>query len=227
MPDTETMDKLPPIESGAVLQVSDAGGSVKYVSRFVGQDGGVIITRLPPISLISKSAKGAEDLTYRDTFYKKRKLVVRLISNGHIFAFETEVIDLFLQGSKLMISSYPKQVQSRMLREEPRYPCTLPSQLTVGELSVTGVLINFSLNGGLFQLTEDVDQAAFVQAKKDDQDLVLKVQLPFDEQPEELTGKLMSVPNNERQLGVSFISGKEKIQRYISSLKLDTISTHF
>ena len=177
--------------------------------------------------LATLSAKAAENLTYRDTFYKKRKLVVRLISNGHIFAFETEVIDLFLQGCKLMISSYPKRVQSRMLREEPRYPCTLPSQISVGELSASGVLINFSLSGGLFQLTEEVDQEAFVQAKKDDQDLVLKVQLPFDEQPEELTGKLMSVPNNDRQLGVSFTSGKEKIQRYISSLKLDTISNYF
>ncbi len=221
------LNKLPSIESGAVIQVSDSSGGLKYVSRFVGIDGAVVITRLPAVSQINPSAANAEDLTFRDTFHKKRTLVMRLISKGQVYAFETEVIDLFLQGSKLLMSSYPKLVQSRMLRKEPRYPCTLPATLKIGELTTTGVLVNFSLGGGLFQLTEEVDATVLRQAKADDQALELQLQLPFDEQPEKLSGKLMSAPSPEGQVGVAFDSGTETIQRYITSLKLDTISGYF
>ncbi|WP_432470908.1 PilZ domain-containing protein [Amphritea sp. HPY] len=227
MPENKTLEKLPPIESGAVLQVSDANGTMKYVTRFVGVDSDVIISRLPSISQLKKSEMGSAELIYRDTFFKKRKLVMRLISNGHVYAFETDVMDLFVQGSRLLMSTYPKLVQGRMLRKEPRYPCTLPAKITVGETNLSGVMINFSQSGGLCQLTEEIDQVTLLQAKDDDLDVSLSLQLPFDDEPAQLKGKLMAVLANEKQLGLSFAEGKELIQRYITSLKLDSISEYF
>lgn len=227
MPENKTLEKLPPIESGAVLQVSDANGTMKYVTRFIGVDNNVIISRLPSIAQLKKSEMGSDVLIYRDTFFKKRKLVMRLISHGHVYAFETDVMDLFVQGSKLLMSTYPKQVQCRMLRKEPRYPCTLPATVKVNETSFSGVMINFSQSGGLFQITEDIDQVALLQAKDDDQDISLSLQLPFDDNPAQLKGKLMAVSANEKQIGLSFVEGKEVIQRYITSLKLDSISEYF
>jgi len=227
MPDNKTLEKLPPIESGAVIQISDVNGVMKYVTRLVGVDGGVIISRLPSVSQLKKSGMGSDLLIYRDTFFTKRKLVMRLISNGHIYAFETDVMDLFLQGGQLLMSSYPKLVQCRMLRKEPRYPCTLPATVTVGESSFSGVMINFSQSGGLFQRTEEIDQAVLLQAKDDDLDISLSLQLPFDDNPAQLKGKLMAVSGNDKQIGLSFVEGEEVIQRYITSLKLDSISEYF
>jgi len=227
MPENQTSDRLPAIEHGAVLQVSDAGGGLKYVSRFVGVDGDVVISRLPAVTQLKKSEMGSDDLTYRDTFFQKRKLVMRLITNGHVYAFETEVIDLFLLGSKLLMSSYPKTVQHRMLRKEPRYPCALSASLQVGEEEMSGIMINFSSNGGLCQFTDEINQEALQKAKQEGLDVVMKLQLPFDENPEQLKGKLMSISGKEKQVGLSFIEGKESIQRYITSLKLESISDHF
>lgn len=218
---------LPVIDSGTVVQVNDAGGGIKYVSRFIGMDSQVLITRLPPVSQLNKSGMGTEDLTYRDTFYKKRKLVMRMITNGQIFAFETEVIDLMLQGSKLLITTYPKMVQSRLLRKEPRYPCTLPTTLNGGELALEGVLLNLSSSGGLLQLTGEPDCDPLQPLKAEQSEIDLQVQMPFDEQPVEIKARLMSVSGSDFQVGLEFVDGTEIIQKYITTLKLDSISDFF
>ena len=227
--DTETvvLDKLPKIEQGSVIQVSDSTGELKYVSRFFGIDGQVIITRLPAASQLKKSGMGTDELTYRDSFKGKRKLVMRLISNGRVFAFETRVIDLFLMGGKLLMSTYPKQVQSRLLRKEPRYPCAIPAQLIAGDLTVESVLINFSTGGGLLKITDEDTLQSMVPVKTESQDCVLKLQLPFDESPSEVKVRVMSVSTAENQIGLSFTDGREVIQRYITALKLDSISDYF
>lgn len=152
---------------------------------------------------------------------------MRMISGGRVFAFETEVVDVFLQGSKLLISSYPKQIQVRSLRKEPRYPCAIPGKLTIGESSLEGIMVNFSTGGGLYQLTAEPDAELFQQAKEEDQEAVLSLQLPFDEQPAELKSKVRSLALADKQVGLAFSDGKESIQRYITALKLDSISDYF
>ncbi|MCV6612264.1 MAG: flagellar brake protein [Amphritea sp.] len=221
------LDTLPVIDSGTVVQVNDSGGGIKYVSRFVGMDNQVIITRLPPVSQLNKSGMGTEDLTYRDTFHKKRKLIMRMIVNGQIFAFETEVIDLMLQGSKLLITTYPKAIQSRLLRKEPRYPCTLPTVLTSGEESLEGVLINLSSSGGLLQLTGEPELESLQALKSEQGEVSLNVTMPFDEQPVAIKAKVMSLAAPEYQVGLAFVDGKEAIQKYITTLKLDSIGDFF
>lgn len=227
--DTETvvLNELPKIEQGSVIQVSDATGELKYVSRFFGIDGQVIITRLPGASQLKKGGMGTDELTYRDNFKVKRKLVMRLISNGRIFAFETQVVDLFLKGGKLLMSSYPKQIQSRLLRKEPRYPCAIPAQLVTEGLTAESILINFSTGGGLLKVTEDEVLQSLVKVKNENQESILKLQLPFDESPSEVKVRVMSVSTAEQQVGLSFIEGREVIQRYITALKLDSISDYF
>ncbi len=71
MPENKTLEKLPSIESGAVIQVSDVDGGMKYVTRFVGVDNNVIISRLPSISQLKKSEMGSAELIYRDTFFQE------------------------------------------------------------------------------------------------------------------------------------------------------------
>ncbi|WP_290701227.1 PilZ domain-containing protein [Amphritea sp.] len=227
--DTETvvLNELPKIEQGSVIQVSDATGELKYVSRFFGIDGQVIITRLPAVSQLKKGGMGTDELTYRDNFKRSRKLVMRLISNGRVFAFESRVIDLFLMGGKLLMTTYPKQIQSRLLRKEPRYPCAIPAQLVAGDLTVESILINFSTGGGLLKITEEEALLSMVPVKNENQDCVLKLQLPFDESPSEVKVRVMSVSTAEKQIGLSFTDGREVIQRYITALKLDSISDYF
>lgn len=221
------LQELPAIDQGTVIQVTDAGGGLKYISRFVGLDSQVIITRLPPVTQLKKSGMGTDELTFRDTFFSKRKLVMRMISNGRVFAFETDVVDVFLQGGKLLMSTYPKHIQSRMLRKEPRYPCAIPGDLTVGEQAYSGIMVNFSTGGGLFKVTSQTEFEALQKAREEQQKLTLKLQLPFDEQPSEINVQLMSITTADQQLGFSFSDGKELIQRYIAALKLDSISDFF
>lgn len=227
--ETETviLKELPKIEQGSVIQVSDSTGELKYVSRFFGIDGQVIITRLPAVSQLMRGGIGADELTYRDNFKKRRKLVIRLISNGRVFAFETEVVDLFLLGGKLLMSTYPKQIQSRLLRKEPRYPCAISAELIAGDLTVESILVNFSTGGGLLKISEEETLLSMVPVKNENQDCILKLQLPFDEAPSEVKVRVMSVSAAEKQVGLSFTDGREVIQRYITALKLDSISDYF
>lgn len=225
--EASVLDALPVIDSGTVVQVNDAGGGIKYVSRYIGTDNQVIITRLPPVSQLNKSGMGSEDLTYRDTYYRKRKLIMRLIANGQVFAFETEVIDLLLQGCKLLVTSYPKTIQSRLLRKDPRYPCTLPTTMQVGDIELEGVLINLSSGGGLLQLTGEPDYALLQPIKAEQGDAVLNVLMPFDDERVTINARMMSLAPTEHKVGLAFVDGKEAIKKYITTLKLDSISDVF
>ncbi len=227
--DTETvvLKELPKIDQGSVIQVSDTRGELKYVSRFFGVDGQVIVTRLPAVSQLKKVGMGSDELTYRDCFKGNRKLVMRLISHGRVFAFESQVIDLFLKGGKLLMTSYPKEIQSRLLRKEPRYPCAIPAELVAGDVNVECVMINFSTGGCLLQVTDDDLLESMMPVKNEKQECVLKLQLPFDDNASDIKVRLMSVSAGEQQLGLAFTDGREVIQRYITALKLDSISDYF
>ncbi|WP_299201094.1 PilZ domain-containing protein [uncultured Amphritea sp.] len=221
------LDEFPAIEQGCVIQVSDTVSGIKYISRFFGIEGKVLVTRLPAVSQLKKSGMGTDELTYRDTFTKKRKLVMRMISHGRVYAFETEVVDLFLLGGRLLMSTYPKKIQSRMLRKEPRYPCAIPSELVIGEVTISGIMINFSTSGGLLKLTKEQDPELLQQARSEQQECILKLQLPFDEQPSEVHCRVMSLSVPDQQSGLAFTADRDVILRYITALKLESISDHF
>lgn len=230
MPNTNesvVLSEFPSLEQDSVIQVNDAGGSFKYISRFFGIDGTVIVTRLPPVSQLVKNGMGTAEFTYRDIFTKRRKLVMRIISKGSVYAFETEVVDLFLQGGRLLITSYPDEIQSRWLRKEPRYPCAITAELMVGDKSVSGIMINFSTGGGLLKLTGEEVFAILQQARTDETECLLKLQLPFDEKPAQVRTKVMSLSVADQQAGVAFTSDREIITRYINALKLESIGDYF
>ncbi len=221
------LDELPAIEQGCVIQVSDTVSGIKYISRFFGIEGRVVVTRLPAVSQLKKSGMGTDELTYRDTFTKKRKLVMRMISHGRVYAFETEVVDLFLLGGRLLMTTYPNTIQSRLLRKEPRYPCAIPSELVIGGDAVNGVMINFSTGGGLLKLTEGVNAELLQKARSEQQECTLKLQLPFDEEPSEVHCRVMSLSVPDLQVGLAFTADRDVILRYITALKLESISDHF
>jgi len=221
------LNEFPPLEQDSIIQVSDAGGCFKYISRFFGIDGKVIITRLPSVTQLSKSGMGSDELTYRDTFTNRRKLVMRIISNGRIYAFESEVIDLFLQGGRLLMTSYPDKIQSRSLRKEPRYPCAIPAELVVGEAAVNGIVINFSTGGGLLKLADGEDFQILQEARTEQTECQLKLQLPFDEKPSVVHSKVKSLSPSEQQAGLAFTSDNEVISRYIHALNLESIGDYF
>ncbi|RTE66623.1 PilZ domain-containing protein [Amphritea opalescens] len=220
------LNEFPALEQDSVIQVSDAGGCFKYISRFFGIDGKVIITRLPSVTQLSKNGMGSDELTYRDTFTKRRKLVMRIISNGRIYAFESEVIDLFLQGGRLLMTSYPDNIQSRSLRKEPRYPCAITAELVVGDATVSGIVINFSTGGGLLKLAEGGDLDVLQEARSEKTECLLKLRLPFDEKPSEVHCKVKSL-SPEKQAGLAFSGDNEVIDRYIHALNLESIGDYF
>lgn len=221
------LDELPPVEQGCVIQVSDESGAFKYISRFFGIDGRVVISRLPAVSQLKQSDMATDELTYRDTFPSKRKLVMRMISHGRVYAFETEVVDLFLLGGRLLMTTYPKKIQSRLLRKEPRYPCTIPAELLIGENSISGIMVNFSTGGGLLKLTAEQDPELLQQARSEQLACTLKLQLPFDDEPSEVDSRVMSLSVAEQHAGLAFTDDREVILRYITALKLESVSDYF
>ncbi len=221
------LDSLPAVEQGCAIQVSDTVSGIKYISRFFGIEGKIVVTRLPSVTQLNKSGMGTDELTYRDTFTKKRKLVMRMISHGRVYAFETEVVDLFLQGARLLMTSYPEKIQSRLLRKAPRYPCAIPSELFIGEVAISAIMINFSTGGGLLKLTEEHPPEILKKASRERQSCILKLQLPFDEEPSEIHCQMMSLSLSDKQVGLAFTADQDVILRYITSLKLESISEHF
>ena len=56
---------------------------------------------------------------------------------------------------------------------------------------------------------------------------ILKLQLPFDEEPSEVDSRVMSLSVTDHHAGLAFTADREVILRYITALKLESVSDYF
>lgn len=96
------------------------------------------------------------------------KLVIRYIHQGNAYGFKSVVMDVIAGADRLLIISYPFQLEVFELRNYPRLNCFLPARVFLGNQVIDGSLNDISRTGAHFtcaksdhvsNLAEHVDDA--------------------------------------------------------------------
>lgn len=224
--ETSPANMLAKLQLAALVQVSSLDGSLKYLTRLVGVDSNkVLITALPTPKQMKKETV---DVVYDNLFFPEKKLVMRLIAQGSIFAFESEVIAVNYSGSKLLLSSFPTSIQSQALRRDARLPCALSCSCQYQGQAFTAVIVDISQGG--CQLHFDPSQLSTSMADIKDQHIQLRLRFYPEDAQHELTVKVIAytkTSSTQASLGIAFIQAEASVQNYLDSLQLGDMSTMF
>lgn len=211
---------------GALVQISSQDNTLKYLTRLIGVDGTrTLITPLPTPKQLKKESV---TVVYDNLFFTDRPLVMRLIAEGTVFAFRSDVTAVNYTGCKLLLSSFPKEIQCQKLRRDARYPCALSAQCEVDEQTFDAVVVNIS-NGGCQVNFNHLDPSFELQEFKDK---ILSVAIRFN--PEQSSGALsttvMSIQKLEASnimLGLAFTQSEQSVNDYLESLHLGEMAELF
>ena len=210
---------------GALIQVSSDDNTLKYMTHLVGIDGEkTIISNIPSMKRINK-----EGAVFEDIFYQERPLIMRVLAGGLAYAFQTNIIGCHHGHSRLLLSTYPDVIQQRNLRKEARYPCTLPSDITLAEHTINGVVTNISLGGCLLCLLSDNDPGQLQKARDEETPIEMDIHFPHIEEPTRLTAKIRSiaVEDDMCKLGLAFGEENVGVKTFMDSLHLDALDGFF
>ena len=217
---------LAKLSLGALVQVSSPDGSLKYLTRLIGVDGSkTLITALPTPKQLKKETVS---VVYDNLFFPDKVFVMRLIAQGSVFAFESIVTAVNYTGCKLLLTSFPKNIQSQTLRQDARFPCTFSAQCQLEEIVFDGVLVDIS-NGGC-QLHFDPEQFNIELDKLKNQHLTLTVHFTHEDNSSSLDATIMSVQkieNHDVVLGLAFVQTQKVVSDYINSLQLGEMTSLF
>lgn len=218
-------DRLFEVNIGSVVQMNMADSNYHFIVRLVGLDlGKLIITTLPPEHTIPDGEN------YDTIFQLGKCLEMKIVHDGKIIAFESLVTDLVFEHSQLLIGSFPEMVECRRIRTESRYPCTLSCDVQYGLFERTGVITDISRGGCHLVLGFDHDNQ-FMEVAKDQKETVeLEIYFPFADDPVTIETSVKSytaVTPQGTKVGLAFDYDYPFIQKYMDSLRLESISNFF
>ncbi len=211
---------------GSAIHVIGENGNLKYRANVVGYEGGVLLTSLPSAKQLQK-----DDVAYGELFPDNVQLVMRLIVNGVIYAFKSEVRAINLKSCKLLLSSLPKNIQIRKLRQGVRYPCMLQAGLLIGETKYRGVLLNISEGGCLFRMKASVKIESIKGLIEKKVTSSLNVRFPFEEKSSSFYVIMKSIkeePSGDLLLGISYAEKEatDVIKKYLDFMQLEELSDY-
>lgn len=218
-------DRLLELAIGSVVQTSSQTQDNQFIVNLVGiEQGKAVITTLPATHNLPEHA------SYETLFTKGMVLEMRIIHHGTIIAFESGVLAIEQGYSQLLITSYPEMVETRRLRKDTRFPCTLSTDIMLGVTHTYGVIINISNGGCLLNLAGDIDPQIIEEAKKLEQPFELEVFFPFSDNSVTLMAVAKSVTilsERKVEVGLAFSQEYEVIRKYLDSLQLESVAPFF
>lgn len=220
-----TLTQLPNVRVGTMVQVSSLNGEIRFFTPLVGIHGrDVIVAHLPSTGELKRTYRFMDDpLKWYQTFFKvKHHMVLRLVHKGVAYAFETSVVDVVGGNSHLLILRYPEQVFLRELRKEPRFPCSLMTQLPCGSVKIDGLVKDISQGGCQVRLESTVVSRYLKELKEARELIEFDVFFPQIDAFSRLWGHVVSViPVEDRlRLGLVFKGEHTAVNEYLDTLHL-------
>jgi c-di-GMP-binding flagellar brake protein YcgR len=219
-------DLIARIDIGEFVHVSSEVGGLKFRSAVVGYSDGVLITSLPSPSQLNTQAPVGE------LFKDDMPLVMRLIVDGVVYAFKSQVRGINLKAGHFLFSSMPDKIQLRRLRSGVRYPCVLQAGLIIEQTKYRGVLINISQGGCLFQMKENASVDKLRAFREHNKMTQLSVRFPSESSDNSFDIYVKSVsPDSAGYLlvGVSFAEAGEavkSVKKYLDFMQLEELSEY-
>ena len=209
----------------AMIQASSVDKSIQYMTHLVGIDGDkVLITSVPSMKQINR-----EGMVFDDVFYPERPLIMRVLSDGIVYAFETHIISVHHSSSRLLISTYPETIQKRNLRKEARYPCALATTMTIRDATLLGAITDINLSGCQLCVAADTDIEPCREALELNETIALQLQFPNRGEPDQLAAKICHLHSDGEMfhLGLAFEGEISSVKMFIDALHLESVGNLF
>ena len=200
-PVTHDQDIRFSMELGSTIQIQFSEKSRRVNAKFIGMDpGAYIIVTLPKI----------EEL--KEQLFREEKIILRYITDGTIFGFESNVIALNVQPVNMLFLTYPRKIQSCEIRKHNRFDCTYYSHIIVSGVNYKGMITNISMGGCQFVM-DQLGEHGTSEVKAGD-----SVNLSFqtlEERPfESLTGEVRNIKCSDSrvEIGIRFLDLQDNVK---------------
>jgi hypothetical protein len=165
-------------------------------------------------------------ITVENYFSLGRDFVVRVVSNGYLFAFNSKLVGVYSTACRLLILQLPKVINFTQLRSTDRVPCAFPALIETDDMKINALVTDISEGGALLQ-TESKNLDESLKACKDfELPFSLFIKFPSAESHELIQAKLRSIKRAANQnivLSVAFSGKSEGTTKYLeySQQKID------
>ncbi|HEY7773371.1 MAG TPA: PilZ domain-containing protein [Marinagarivorans sp.] len=216
-------DRILELAIGSVVQVNSESGDFHFTVSLVGVDAPhSVITTLPLQQHLP------EGFGYDALFSKDEVFEMRTIHEGHVVAFEAAFLDTY--KDRLLMTSFPEMIETRLLRVETRFPCALSCDIRQGDQESYGVIANISHGGCQLAVNKDASYGFIERSVGQNHVVVLEVFFPMSEAPVALEVFVRSAVcqvDGACKVGIAFRHNYEPVRRYLESLQLDSVAPFF
>ncbi len=196
---------------GSEMVIQPHGEEFRMKAILVGMEPGeYFILRVPSHARVQK------------IFREKARIVVRYLHSGTVYGFRSIVLGHVLHPLRLMITSYPRKVETLDLRKNPRIECFLPAEAKTGTGRYSGVILDLSLGGCKFMARQaDRDAVSRIALNAP---VAVMAQLFGDKRPELMTGfvRNIKVDEGKAELGIQFVNlnpeTRQSVQNFIEGI---------
>ncbi len=181
------------------------------------------------------STKGIGPITHK--LAKHGRITVRFISDGNVFAFQSEVIDVVKEPYQLVFVTYPSVIARHSLRNSKRLHCYLPAALCPQQTKLhvdkdvilddvyDGIIVDISHSGCNFEMIAESSEQRLPDMEINEP-VILYLTLPGSPERKELKGHVKRIQRDTRRLatGVHFnddipLETKYALDQYISTIE--------
>jgi hypothetical protein len=165
MDENQTRQKAVGVEWGMQLRLSFAGFPESFKATLVGMDRGQYLICGDPKVPGIWTALNAKDQT-----------VVRYLYRGTVYGFKCTLLGAVEKPAKLLLLSYPENIEMVSLRQHQRVQCLIPGRLELGSTTYHGMVLDLSVSGCRFAFTTTTEDD--LSMVKPGEDVYLSLHLP-------------------------------------------------
>ncbi len=203
---------------GIPVQLGDATSKIKLIANLVGLDGDDKLIISPP----SVEQLIDNKISVENFFSIGREFVVRVVSNGYLFAFNSKLVGVYSTACRLLILQLPKAINFTQLRSTDRVPCAFPALIETDDTKINAIMTDISNGGALLQTESTILDESLKACKDFDLPISLHVHFPFMESTELIQARLRSVKKGANQylvLSFAFLGKSEGATKYLARFR--------
>lgn len=204
------------VEIGTRLKLEVQGIELPLFSAVVGWESNKYI--------IIKSPEPLNRVEHK--LFKGNELIVRYISEGTVYAFQTRMMETITKPLHLLFIEYPRIIEHHELREQKRTRCNILTKLVTTEGENVGCIVDITRSGCrcLVQASKNVKLITF----DPEETLVMHSIFPGSQHTVALNGQVKNIRRTRREidLGISFAANTPPESKKLLNWFVDTLEDY-